>query len=53
MNDAGTHPIWNPDTGITDLEGDPGELSASQVPGIKAIWTDQRDRLKGVPRQRL
>ncbi|MFN3644468.1 MAG: Fic family protein [Gemmobacter sp.] len=40
-------PIWNSETGITDLETDPANLSASQVPGIKAVWTDQRARLKG------
>ncbi len=40
-------PIWNSETGITDLETDPAELSVSQVPGIKAVWTDQRTRLTG------
>ena len=39
--------IWNPSEGITPLEGDPANLSASQIPGIKAIWTEQRNRLKG------
>jgi hypothetical protein len=39
--------IWNPSSGITDLEADPRQLSASQIPGIKAVWTDQRQRLKG------
>lgn len=47
MNDDSTHPIWNPDTGIVDLEADPHHLSASEIPGIKAVWTDQRGRLKG------
>lgn len=41
------HPIWNPETGITDLEADPAQLGASEIPGIKAVWTDQRKRLKG------
>lgn len=45
--DQSTHPIWKPETGITDLEGDPNELSAPEIPGIKAVWTDQRQRLKG------
>lgn len=40
-------PIWNPETGITDIEADPVTLSASEIPGIKAVWTDQRTRLKG------
>lgn len=47
MDDQLTHPIWKPETGITDLEGDPNELSAPEIPGIKAVWTDQRQRLRG------
>ena len=47
MNELSTQPIWNAETCITDLEVDPRQLSASQMPGIKAIWTDQRERLKG------
>jgi Fic family protein len=47
MNDTTSHPIWNPATGITDLAVDPASLGASEIPGIKAIWTDQRKRLKG------
>src|SRR4051812_37761233 len=39
--------IWNPDTGITDFEIDFRELSASEIPGIKAVWEDQRARLRG------
>jgi Fic family protein len=47
MTEANIQPIWNPETGITDLEADPATLSASEIPGIKAVWTDQRARLKG------
>lgn len=47
MTEADIQPIWNPKTGITDLEADPTTLSASEIPGIKAIWTDHRTRLKG------
>ena len=47
MNEIYTHPIWNPATGIIDLEDDISELAASEIPGIKAVWTDQRERLKG------
>lgn len=47
MTEANIQPIWNPETGITDLEADPATLSASEIPGIKAVWTDQRTRLKG------
>jgi hypothetical protein len=47
MTKASIQPIWNPETGITDLEADPVTLSASEIPGIKAVWTDQRTRLKG------
>ena len=39
--------IWDPQTGITDLETKAQDLSASEIPGIKAVWTDQRTRLKG------
>ncbi len=38
--------IWDPRTGINDLEGDPNELSSSEISGIKATWTAQRERLK-------
>ena len=47
MTEANIQPIWNSQTGITDLETDPATLSASEIPGIKAVWTDQRTRLKG------
>ena len=47
MNQTPTQPIWIPETGITDLETDPQKLSASEIPGIKAVWTSQRERLKG------
>lgn len=39
--------IWNPQTGIAGLEADPAQLSASEIRGIKAVWTDQRQRLRG------
>lgn len=47
MTEASIQPIWNRETGITDLEADPATLSASEIPGIKAVWTDQQTRLKG------
>jgi Fic family protein len=47
MTETSIQPIWNPETGITDIEADPMTLSASEIPGIKAVWTDQRTRLKG------
>lgn len=47
MTDSITQPIWNFDTGITDLEADPQILSASEIPGIRAVWTEQQARLKG------
>ena len=39
--------IWDSTKGITPLENDPEGLSASQISGIKAVWTDQRNRLEG------
>jgi Fic family protein len=47
MTQPSTQPIWIPATGITDLEADPQVLSASEIPGIKAVWADQQKRLKG------
>ena len=47
MIESKIHPIWNPATGIVDLEADPQSLSASEIPGIKAVWADQQTRLKG------
>ena len=39
--------IWNPTTGITDLNTDSEDLAVSEIPGIKTIWGDQQERLKG------
>jgi fido (protein-threonine AMPylation protein) len=47
MTDPSIHPIWNPETGITELEADPRSLSASEIPGVKAVWADQQTRLRG------
>lgn len=47
MIDNNCHAIWNPETGITEGKPDSHQLSASDVPGIKAVWTDQRQRLRG------
>jgi len=46
MTEARITQIWKPDTGILDLESDSAALSASEIPGIKAVWTEQRARLK-------
>ncbi|MXY97824.1 MAG: Fic family protein [Gemmatimonadetes bacterium] len=46
MKNNGTVPIWNPDTGIEDFEIEPNDLSSSEIPGIKTIWTEQQERLK-------
>lgn len=46
MNNRLTHAIWEPETGIVDLDADPLELSASQIPGIRAVWAEQQERLK-------
>ena len=39
--------IWRPSTGIVDLDLDPRELAASELPGIRTVWREQRERLKG------
>ena len=47
MNNGKTHQdIWNPETGITDIGPDPEDMSASEIPGIRAVWTEQREQLK-------
>ena len=46
MKNNETVPIWNPDTGIEDFEIEPNDLSSSEIPGIKTIWTEQQERLK-------
>ena len=47
MDDVAIKEIWRPSTGIADLEVDPGELVASEIPGIRTVWREQRERLKG------
>lgn len=47
MAERKTHHIWQPSTGITDFEVNPQSLAASEIPGIKAVWQDQRKRLAG------
>ena len=49
MNDVAIKNIWDPSTGIADLEIDSRELAATDIPGIRAVWREQRERLKGTP----
>lgn len=44
---ATTQHIWQPETGITDIEVPWKELAASEIESIRKIWAEQRDRLKG------
>src|SRR5262245_39717590 len=39
--------IWNPGTGITDIETDWRSISASEIDSIQKIWSEQRSRLRG------
>jgi hypothetical protein len=39
--------IWDPDTGIRDIEGDWRKLTASEIASIGTIWAEQRGRLHG------
>ncbi|MCB1321592.1 MAG: hypothetical protein KDK34_15160, partial [Leptospiraceae bacterium] len=45
MNASDKLYIWSPDTGITDIEND--IEGSSEIPGIKAVWAEQRKQLKG------
>lgn len=47
MTAVSIHHIWCPSTGILDFEAEPQSLAASEIPGIKAVWQDQRQRLEG------
>lgn len=47
MSLSSTKSIWDIEAGISDFSANPSDLSASVIPGIKAIWTEQRARLKG------
>jgi len=42
-----TQYIWNPQTGITDIETSWEELAASEVASLGKIWADEQERLKG------
>lgn len=47
MLDSSVLQIWPPETGITEFDDDPQALAASEIPGIKAVWSDQRTKLEG------
>ena len=47
MSETKIRHIWNPSTGITDLEDDSKGLAATEIPGIRATWRDQRELLQG------
>ena len=47
MDDGAIKEIWQSSTGIADLEVDPRDLAASEIPGIRTVWREQRERLKG------
>lgn len=42
-----TQHIWQPETGIVDIEIPWKELAASEMESIRKIWAEQRERLKG------
>ena len=42
-----TYHIWDLDVGIKDLENDPEELAASEIPGIRESWKKQQKQLEG------
>jgi Fic family protein len=47
MDEQNIKNIWPAETGITDIETDWRNLTASEIDGIKKIWSEQRERLKG------
>ena len=47
MNDGAIKDIWNPSTGIMGLEAGWEAFAASEISGIRTVWRDQQERLKG------
>jgi Fic family protein len=47
MDEHSVKHIWSPETGITDIETDWRNLAATEIDGIRKIWSEQRKRLKG------
>ena len=47
MIDSKIQCIWHPATGITDIDNDWRNLAASEIDGIRKIWSEQRDNIKG------
>ena len=41
--------IWDPSTGILDIGPDIASMASPEMSGIKAVWQEQRNRLKGTP----
>ncbi|MBF0391908.1 MAG: Fic family protein [Alphaproteobacteria bacterium] len=42
-----THHIWRPETGIEPLPADWAGLAVGELDSIAAIWSEQRERLRG------
>lgn len=42
-----TQHIWQPETGIADIEVPWKELAATEIESIRKIWAEQQERLKG------
>ena len=41
--------IWDPSTGILDIDLDVTSAAGPEIPGIRAVWEEQRNRLHGTP----
>lgn len=47
MNGSTVKNIWNPSTGIVRLGAGWEALAASEISGIRTVWRDQQERLRG------
>lgn len=45
--ETNTQFIWNPETGITDIDVSWQQLAAPEIESIRIIWAEQRQRLEG------
>ena len=41
--------VWDPVTGILDIDVDVAEAARREIPGFRAAWEDQRNRLRDTP----
>ena len=49
MTDTQIRNIWDPSTGILDIDADIAYTAGPELSGIGAVWEEQQSRLRGTP----